>query len=197
MMPRVSDTKYLVTATWDDAPHLSDREKRDLWDSIPPHQRDARSKGVPEIGKGAVWPISEERIICEPFKIPEFWPVAYGFDVGWSATAALWGAWDRSSDVVYVWSEYKVGQEKPPIHAEAIKARGEWIPGVIDPAARGRSQHDGVQLLEEYQKLGLDLDLADNRVEKRDSPAESMIHRVYTRMVEGAFEDFFDLCRVF
>lgn len=182
-MPEISPTKYLVTATWNDVPHLSETEKEQLWASIPPHERDARSRGVPSLGRGAVYPIMEERIKCEPFQIPEWYPVAYALDVGWNNTACLWGAWDRDSDIIYIWSEYKVGQAEPATHVDAIKSRGKWIPGVIDPASRGRAQKDGVKLLDEYQNMGLNLDLADNAV-------ESGVHSVYRRMVSDRLKVF-------
>ena len=38
-----------------------------------------------------------------------------------------------------------------------LKARGEWIPGLIDPAANNRSQRDGERLMADYQGEGLDL----------------------------------------
>ena len=188
-MPEVSPTKYRVEATWSDCPHLSKQEKDDVWDSIPVHQRDARAKGIPQLGAGAIFPLDEERIKCEPFKIPEFWPVAFALDVGWNNTACVWGAWDRDSNTVYIWSEYKQGQAEPATHVDAIKSRGDWIPGVIDPAARGRSQKDGVKLLDEYENMGLDLDLADNAV-------ESGLHAVYRRMV-GAGLKIFSTCPMF
>ena len=53
----------------------------------------------------------------------------------------------------------------PSIHADAIKARGEWIRGVIDPAAGNRSQRDGERLIADYTTLGLSLKPADNSVE--------------------------------
>lgn len=182
-MPEITPTKYLVTASWDDVPHLSAQEKEELWNSVPPHEREARAKGIPSLGAGAVYPVMEERIKCDPFEIPDYWPLAYAMDVGWKSTACLWGAWDRSSDTVYIWSEYKQGQAEPATHVDAIKARGAWIGGVIDPASRGRSQKDGVALLDEYQRMGLDLDLADNSV-------ESGIHAVYRRMVSGRLKVF-------
>lgn len=188
-MPEISATKYLVTASWDDVPHLSEEEKAQLYESIPVHQRDARSKGIPQLGIGAVWPISEDRIKCEGFRIPEYWPVSYALDVGWNNTACLWGAWDRSSDTVYIWSEYKQGQAEPATHVDAIKSRGDWIPGVIDPASRGRSQKDGTALLDEYTSMGLDLDIADNSV-------ETGVHTVFRRMVSDRLK-IFDTCRLF
>lgn len=46
--------RFVCTATWDDCAHLSETAKKELWDSIPPHQRDARAKGVPALGSGAI-----------------------------------------------------------------------------------------------------------------------------------------------
>jgi phage terminase large subunit-like protein len=157
--------KFVVNATWDDAPHLTESQKQELLSSIPAYQRDARSKGIPQLGSGAIYPLSEEEITIEPFDIPPTWPKVYALDVGWNRTAVLWGAWDQQSDVVYLYSEYYRGQAEPVIHAEAIKARGEWIPGVIDPAARGRSQKDGTRLVDDYIALKLHLSYAENAVE--------------------------------
>jgi hypothetical protein len=64
------------------------------------------------------------------------------------------------------------------VHATAIKAPGEWIPGVCDPAARGRSQRDGRQLLEDYRALGLHLTEAQNTV-------EAGLYQVWERLSTG------------
>lgn len=162
---RADGSRFLVMATWDDVPHLSPQVKQELWDAIPPYQRDARAKGVPQLGSGAIYPVPESDITCEPFEIPEHWPRCYALDVGWNRTAALWLALDRQSSTVYAYSEHYRSQAEPSVHAEAIRARGSWIRGVIDPAARGRSQRDGEQLLQTYRDLGLDLTEAVNAVE--------------------------------
>jgi len=104
-------------------------------------------------------------------------------DVGWNKTAVPWLAWDKDNDIVYVTSEHYRGQAEPSIHAEAIKARGSWIPGVIDPAARGRSQLDGHKLIEQYQNLGLNLTVAKNSV-------ESGIYDVWMRLSSGRLKVF-------
>ncbi|MEO5369572.1 MAG: hypothetical protein H7833_05790 [Magnetococcus sp. DMHC-1] len=108
-------------------------------------------------------------------EIPQWWPKVYALDVGWQRTAAVWGAWDREADVVYLYSEHYRGQAEPSVHAAAVRARGDWIPGVIDPAARGRSQKDGESLLQAYRDLGLHLEPADNAV-------EAGIHAVWERL---------------
>jgi hypothetical protein len=185
-MPAVSGSKYMVNATWQDAPHLSQAQRDELWQSIPPFQRDARSKGIPSLGAGAIFPIPEERFTVDDFEIPNFWPRAYAMDVGWNNTAAIWGTWDRQSDVVYLYSCYKQGMLEPASHVDAIRARGQWIPGVIDPASRGRAQRDGVALYDEYVRMGLNLDLADNAV-------EAGIHAIYRRLVSGRLQVFTSL----
>lgn len=152
-------------ASWDDVPHLSPSQKAELWASIPAFQRDARSKGIPQLGSGAIYPVLESEISVEPFKIPKYWPRVYALDVGWKRTACLWAATDPETNVTYLYSEHYRGQAEPAVHAQAIRARGDWIPGVIDPAARGRSQIDGGRLIEEYANLDLMLFPADNSVE--------------------------------
>ena len=157
-------SRYVGMATWDDVPHLSERQKAELLSSIPAYQRDARTKGIPQLGSGAIYPVPESDIICDAFEFPLWWPRAYGMDVGWNRTAAVWGCRDPDADVVYLYSEHYRGQAEASVHAEGIKARGQWVPGVIDPASKGRSQHDGEQLLAKYLGLGLNLTPADNGV---------------------------------
>lgn len=176
-------SKFVVSATWEDAPHLTKEQQDKLWSSIPEYQRDARSKGVPQLGSGAIYPIQEDIITVEDFEIPAWWPRAYALDVGWNCTAALWGAWDRQSDVLYLYSCYKRGKAEPATHVEAIKSRGRWIPGVIDPAATGASQIDGRRLANEYNRAGLHLSLADNSV-------EAGIYAVFSRMSSGRLKVF-------
>lgn len=176
-------SKHVTTATWDDAPHLSDEAKAELMSEIPPHLRDARTKGIPSLGAGAIYPIPESEIVCDPFEMPEFWPRCFGMDVGWNRTAAVWGAWDRESGVVYLYSEYYRGQAEPSIHADAVRTRGGWIPGAIDPASRGRGQVDGRNLLQCYMDLGLDLTRAENAV-------EAGLYACWQRMSAGRLKIF-------
>jgi hypothetical protein len=123
------------------------------------------------MGAGAIYPIEESAISVPPFELPEFWPRCYAMDVG-NNTAALWFAHNRDTGTYFVYREYfRAGDLEaipPSIHAAAIKgARNKdvWIPGVVDPAARGRSQTDGQNLLDMYTDLGLDLTPAKNAVE--------------------------------
>lgn len=176
-------TKHVTMATWDDVPHLSEEQKKALWDSIPPYQRDARTKGIPQLGSGAIYPVPESEITVKPMEIPLFWPRSYGLDVGWNRTAGIWQAHDTDTDTVYLYAEHYQGQAEPAVHAAAIRAKGAWMQGVIDPAARGRGQKDGTQLLSAYVDLGLNLSLALNGV-------EAGIFEVWQRLSTGRLKVF-------
>lgn len=163
MMPK------LVQAEWSDAPHLTEKDKEELLSEIPASEREARTKGIPMLGAGRIYPYPEDGpngVFIEPFDLPQWWPRAYGLDVGWNITAAVWGAWDRDSDIVYIYSEYYAGQQSTANHAEAIKARGHWMNGAIDPAAESMvaNMKDGQRVMDEYLQCGCYLLKADNAV---------------------------------
>ena len=148
-----------------------------------PHERDARTKGVPSLGAGAIYPVPEDDILVDPFEFPAWYRHSYALDVGWNRTAALWQAYSPEDDTSYLYAEYYRGQAEPAVHAAAIRARGEWIPGVIDPAARGRGQRDGEQLFNDYVQLGLTLTPANNA-------REAGIYQVWSRLSMGRLKVF-------
>jgi len=178
-----NEDQVLVMAGWDDAPHLSQEVKARLMRDCEPHLREARSKGVPSIGSGAIYPVPEDQITVEDFEIPQHWPRAYGLDVGWNCTAAAFIAIDREADVAYIYTCHSQGQQEPSTHVAAIRGRGHWVPGTIDPASRGRSQKDGETLLNIYRELGLVLTPADNSV-------ESGLYEVHQRLATGRLKVF-------
>src|SRR5690606_22051028 len=94
------EDRAIVMAGWDDVPHLSAEQKARMLAAAEVHLRDARSKGVPSIGSGAIYPVPEDQIVVDDFAIPAHWPRAYGLDVGWNCTAAVFGAIDRDADVL-------------------------------------------------------------------------------------------------
>lgn len=181
------DKRWVILATWGDAPHLTEAQKNEMFLKIPPYQRDARSKGIPQLGSGAIYPIHEEQIVVQPFELPSYWPRVYGMDVAWNRTAAVWGAIDREGDILYLYSEHYLAGAEPSVHAAAINSRGKWIPGVIDPASRSRSQTDGRALYNIYRKdLGLNIKIADNAV-------DAGIQSQWIRMSTGRLKVFENL----
>jgi phage terminase large subunit-like protein len=141
-------SKCVIQAGWDDAPWLTETVKKRLLEDTPEHLKDSRSKGIPSMGAGAVFPIPIEQVLCDPFPIPDNWPRMYGLDVGWNRTAAVWGALDPNSDTLYLYDEHYQGEQMPQHHAFCIKSRWDWIIGVIHPSTRGRSHVDGARQLQ-------------------------------------------------
>jgi len=178
--------KAIVSAGWDDAPHLDEQEKAELLAGCEPHLRESRSKGIPHLGSGAIYPINPSDFTVEPFQIKPWYYRGYGMDVGWNYTAVVWFAWDKDTDVIYLYDCYIREKSEPEIHAAAVNRRDgkntKWV-GAIDPAARTRSQVDGQQLLKMYRQLGLKLVPADNSV-------ESGIYAVYSRLSTGRLKVF-------
>jgi phage terminase large subunit-like protein len=173
----------IVQCGWDDVPHLDEHTKASLIAKLMPHQRMARTRGVPALGSGAIYPIDEAEFVVDDFQLPRFWARSYGLDVGWNRTAAVWSAHNRETDVVYLYSEHYRAHAEPSVHAASIRARGEWIPGAIDPASRGRQQKDGEQLLQNYRDLGLNLTPANNGV-------EAGLQTVWERLSTGRLKVF-------
>lgn len=182
--------KSCVMVSWEDIPHLTEEDKASILAGIPPWQRDSRTKGVPQLGAGAIYQVPEEDVKVPPFAIPAYWPRCYGMDVGWNRTAAVFCAIDRDTDTVYVYDEYYRGQAEPSVHVAAMRRRGLWIPGVIDPASHGRSQKDGEALFDIYTGLGLDI---ENAVNAR----EAGIYAVWERLSTGTLKVFSSCQNVF
>lgn len=167
-LPASKRYKLVVMCDWTQVPHLTQEMQERMIAGTPPWQRDARSKGIPQLGSGAIFPIPESEIKVPDFPIPDHFVRGYGMDVGWNRTAGIWRALNRETGVSYLYSEHYRAEAEPSIHATAIKGdvrlslRAPWIPGKIDPAAHGRSQKDGEQLFALYQALGLDITNAAN-----------------------------------
>ncbi len=172
-------SRYVVNVDWSHIPHLTAEEKTTILGSLAPHEKDARSRGLPSIGSGAIYPVAESIFVRDPFKIPEYYQKAYGLDVGWNNTAAVFGAYNEEEDVWYIHTEYLGQQLEPAVNAAAIRARAQgWVRGVIDPASMGVAQSSGQSLIDLYRKNGLDVEMADNAVEPG-------ILEVYQRLTEG------------
>lgn len=172
--------KVYINQTWDDVPHLTAKVKEQLLASYPPYQRDARSKGIPMLGAGAIYPVQEEEIVIKPMELPKHWKRIYGLDVGRN-TAAAWLAIDPETDIYYLYSDYLRIGEIPLIHAESIKSRGSWISGVIDYA--GVDQSDGQKLKDIYTGHGL-------LVENANKAVEAGIYAVWERLSLGKMKIF-------
>ena len=66
-------TRHVTTMTIYDVDHYSDAEREKIIASYPAHEREARTKGIPTLGSGRIFPVTDEAISVEPFEIPAHW----------------------------------------------------------------------------------------------------------------------------
>jgi hypothetical protein len=159
--------RLVVAGTWDAAPHLTEEAKARTLASIPPYLRDARSKGIPQLGAGAIYPVPESELKIANFPIPRHFRQGFGLDAGGGAkpTACVWGALDLEKDVLYITDVYKRASSEPAVHIAAVLARGKWIPGVGDCASLILTSADAEQLVKIYRRGGVNITLAEKAVE--------------------------------
>lgn len=189
-MPEISPSKYLVMAGWQDAPHLSEKAKAELLAATPLHLRDARSKGIPALGSGAIFPVDESMVTCTPFHVPDYWPQIIGMDFGWDhPTAGAKLAWDRDVDCVYVTAVYRQKEAQPAVHAAAIKAMGAWIP-VAWPHDGNNDMAAGPALAGQYRTAGLKMLKEHATHEAGGNSVEAGLMEMYDRMTTGRWKVF-------
>lgn len=145
--------RFSITMTIDDVDHFSAEKKREIIDSYQPYEREARVRGIPMMGSGRVFPVAESVIRYENQHLPDHWARICGMDIGWDhPTAAVWMAWDRDNDTVWIYDCYRVSQEGVAVHASAIRSRGDWIPVAWPHDALQHDKMSGEQIAQGYRK---------------------------------------------
>ena len=125
--------KKVITMTLADAEHYTPEQRKAIEESYPDHERDARVNGVPMMGEGRVFAVPESALRFSmsdfPTGFPMYWPRIGGVDFGdWDhPTAAVWIAWDRDTDIAYVYDCYRQSKQTLATHAAAIRDRGKNI----------------------------------------------------------------------
>ncbi|MBD3844258.1 terminase large subunit [Bosea sp. SSUT16] len=151
-------TRHITRMTIEDAEHYTPEQRAAIIASYPAHERDARTKGIPTLGSGRVFPLSDDDISCEAPEVQRAWVLIGGVDFGWDhPTAAAKLAWDRDADVVYVIASYRKREATPIIHAAALKPWGVKLPWAWPHDGLQHDKGSGEQLAELYRKQGLNM----------------------------------------
>src|SRR5437762_7950445 len=115
-----SDARHITSMTIDDVQHYSEEEKATIIASYPAHELEARTKGIPTLGSGRIFPVPEHALAIEHQEFPAHWPKIGGMDFGWDHPfAAVELVWDRDADIVYVTKTHRLKEATPIIHAAA------------------------------------------------------------------------------
>lgn len=178
--------QYMQNVTWNDAPHLTEETKQQLLAAIPEYQRDMRTKGIPLLGSGAIFPIPESRIKHEMDSVPNYWPRIAGIDFGWDhPTAVVWMAWDRDNDCIYVYNCYRERQVTPVIVSATIRAKRDWIPVAWPHDGLQHDKGSGVQLAEQYRINGVNMLSERATFEDGSNGVEAGLFEMLDRMQTG------------
>jgi phage terminase large subunit-like protein len=185
-----SPDRIKVTMTIDDVGHFTPEEKQTIIASYPAHELEARTKGIPALGSGRIFPVPEETLAIEHRQFPSHWPRIGGMDFGWDHPfAAVELVWDRDTDTVYASKTYRIRQATPVVHAAALKpwglrwawprdGRRETLEGAGEPLAR------------QYRDLGLDLMYEHAQFTDGSVSVEAGLHDMLIRMEAGRFKVF-------
>lgn len=186
-----SEDRAVVTMTIDDAEHYTPEERAKIIASYPPHERDARTKGVPSLGSGLIFPVVEDDITVEPFRIPSYWAQIGGMDFGYDhpfAAARL--AWDRDNDVVYVTADYRQREATPIIHAAALRPWGDWLPWAWPHDGFQHDKGSGLELASQYRDQKLRMLPMQATWQDGGNGVEAGIAEMLDRMQTGRWKVF-------
>lgn len=182
--------RHVTSMTIYDAKHFTPQQIKDIIASYPVHERDVRTKGIPALGSGRIYPVAEEAISIQPFEIPKWWGVIGGIDLGWDhPTAAVKLAHDRDTDIVYVTNCYRVREQVPLIHATALKGWGEKMPWAWPHDAYQRDKK-GERFREIYEQHGLTMLGSHATFDDGSNSVEAGVTEILERMQTQRFKVF-------
>jgi len=188
-MPKLA--RHITRITIDDAAHYSPEQREAIIASYPEHERDARTKGLPQFGSGLVFPVRDEDIACAPCPLPPHWYRLIGLDFGYDHPfAAISLAWDKDTDAIYVTAEYSERQQTPIIHAAAIRPWGDWIPCAWPHDGLQHDKGSGEELAGQYRRQGLNVLPEHATHEEGGYGLEAGITEMLDRMKTGRFKVF-------
>ena len=187
-----SDDRYKVVMTIEDVGHYTDDEKKTIIASYPQHELEARTKGIPILGSGRIFPIPEETLRCKHRDFPPHWPRIGGMDFGWDHPfAAVEVVWDRDSDTMYVAKAYRLREATPILHAAALREWGRELPWAWPRDGRRETlEGAGIALAQQYKAQGLNMLMDHAQFEDGSVSVEAGLMGMLSRMQSGQFKVF-------
>lgn len=184
--------RHVTTMTIEDAEHYTKEQRAAIIASYPQHERDARTMGIPILGSGRIFPVSEELIACNARNIPDHWARIGGLDFGWDHPfAAVELVHDRDTDTVYVTRCYRIREATPVMHAAALRPWGEDLPWSWPRDGRNETLAGaGVALAEQYETEGLQMIGTHAQFDDKGVSVEAGLMMMLDRMQSGRFKVF-------
>lgn len=185
---------WYVNVGWDQAPHLTEKDRQEYLATYPEHQRKTRTTGTPLMGTGAVYPVEDSEIACDPFPIPDHYRQIVGVDFGidhHGAAARI--AYDADMDVVYVVDCYRKRDWVPLQHAARINAWGKWIPVSWPHDGMIRDKAGGKPIADQYRAHDVNMvevPACYSEDKLGGQPREPVTLQILERMRTGRFRVF-------
>lgn len=193
-MDEPDEGMLLLTATWDDAPHLTEEAKRQILAIYPPYQRDMRSRGVPLMGAGLIFEHPEKQISCKRFEIPDHFFLLNGCDFGWDHPQAhVQLAIDPDSATLYLTHAWKASKKQP---FEAWQSVKEWAKDVPTAWPHDGNQHEkgsAKQQKDYYEEAGWNMLDEHSKWPDGGIGVEAGLMKLNELMLTGKFKVFDDL----
>lgn len=183
--------RILVQMTIEDAHHIAAEERQTIIDGYLDYEREARVNGVPVLGSGRIYPVSESVIKTPAIPIPKHWPRIAAMDFGWEhPTAIVWMAIDMDTDTVYVYDCYAEPKQTPIMHAAVIRAKGSWIPMAWPQDGLQHEKSGGPPIAELYREHGINMLYEPACYEDGSRSVEAGITDILQRMMTYRFKVF-------
>lgn len=192
-MNEPSDDRGMVTMTIDDVPDThfpgGAAERQRIIAGYPAHEREARSRGVPMLGSGRIFPVPEEAIAEDAFSPPGYWPKLWAIDFGIGHPfAAVLYAWDKDADCLHILHGFRMRDARPIDHAKAMKGYGTDIPVAWPRDGTNRDAGSGTPLARFYKEEGLKMLPGHATWPDGSISTEAGVQEMYDRMTTGRFK---------
>lgn len=190
-LQEASEDRAVVNMTIEDAKHIAPEERDRIIAGYPAHEREARVKGIPMLGSGKIFQISEEAI-TEPTiaRVPLHWAKLWAVDFGIDHPfAAVLLAWDKDMDVVHVIHCIRVRDQSPLQHSVPMKTVAAQVPVAWPQDGYQRQKDDGAQQIRRiYRNHGLLMLPEHAQFPDGSNSTEAAIMQLAERMTTGRFK---------
>ena len=178
--------QVVINMTIEDVDHYSEEAKASIIASYPAHEREARIKGIPTLGEGRIFPVSEESLYYEELEVrPEYWHIG-GLDFGWNhPQAGVHLIWDKDNDVIYVDKAFRKSECTPAHAALTYRHWGENIPWAWPHDGYQHDKGSGDELAGQYRSTGMQMLRKHATHESGGNGVEAGLLEMNERMASG------------
>jgi len=180
----------VVNMTIDDAEHIPAEEREKIIARYPAHEREARTKGVPAMGSGRIFPVTEATISVPRFKVPDHWYRIGGLDFGWNhPSAGIELCVDRDHDRYFVTRAFRQREATPIMFAAALRSWDTfaWLPWAWPHDGLQHDKGSGAQLAELYKAQGLNMLAERATFTDGTNGVEAGVQDILDLMLSGRF----------